>query len=529
MAANLTKSFFLRALVAAGPLLGCSSRTPPAAQTTIVEQQASTKSRPNRTPAITAWPEPPPAFAELTERVHNAERDTLLPGRAQLPDMLLGLNNEAIRQIQFRPERALWHGESGHFEVQGLHPGGSYLDLVELSVLPGTAHPFPFSPQLFNYGSIERPDTGAGLGFAGFRVHAPLNQPDHHDEFLVFHGASYFRSLARGQAYGLSARGLAVDMGQDTPEEFPVFSQFYLVEPAPEDEALWLLATLVSGRTRGAYAFHVTPGASTTVHVFARIWVDGPVKSLGLAPLSSMFLFGEESPAAFGDYRPEVHDSDSMVFVSHSGERLVRPLRNPPRTTRSEFRLDSPAGFGLLQRDRNFDHYQDLALHYQDRPSVWIEPRGDWGPGALHLLEITTLLESDDNVALAWVPDQVPDEGLDLQYKITFGEQLPRAAPGAQVSATRMERIDDGTRFIVDFHGPELQTQNTNPPTAQVDATHGTLVGEPTLHPLPDGGVRLVFDVTPASMSDDVELRAYLYDDQDTLSETWSYRWRPGP
>lgn len=514
-----------------GVALACGApQQPPATQ----PQPPALKSAPasnagtSEATAAPAIPEPPAFFRELVEKVRSASPESLRAPRATLPEALAQHDGSAPA-VHFRPERSVWRDEPGKFEVQFVHPSVSFLELIEVNVIDGRTRPLPFSPQLFDYGSVPRPESGAGLGFSGFRIHTALNRDDYLDELIVFEGASYFRSLAQGQTYGSSARGLAVDMGASTPEEFPGFREFYLQRPAAEDDALWMFATLASERTRGAYAFHAHPGSPTVVDVLAHVWVDRPVESLGLAPLSSMFLFGEEGPAAFGDYRPEVHDADGMAFNAKSGEWLWRPLQNPRRTQRSTFRLDSPKGFGLIQRDRDFEHYQDLDARYQDRPSIWIEPLDDWGTGELHLLEISTLLESDDNVALAWVPDDIPEDGLALRYRLHFGE-VPATVPGCQVAATRLGQLPTGTRFVVDFEGASCtQLPPGKTLSAHVDATGGLVTEAPKVSSLPNGQTRVTFHVTRAREATSVELRAYLYRDQDVLSETWSYRWQPSP
>lgn len=514
-------------------LLACAStgcgRVPESVPTTTT--RAPLTSAEVITPRPSPVTEPPYFFAQLAERVKVAEPEALRPTHMVMTADLEAVGSELDTSIHFRPERSLFRGEAGHFEVQFFHPGWSFRELVDVDVLnpDGEVQPFPFSTHLFDYTRSQRPLSGAGLGFSGFRVLSALNDPDRRDEVIVFQGASYFRSLGRGQVYGLSARALAVNLGEEKGEEFPAFSQFYLQRPSAQDQHLWLYAVLGGAAARGAYAFLVQPGETTTVEVFAKVFTtEKGDNKIGLAPMSSMFLFGEQNPAAFGDYRPEVHDSDGMAFLSQTGEHLFRPLRNPARTTHSAFRLDSPKGFGLLQRDREFAHYQDLSFQYQHRPSLWVEPLGDWGPGSLHLLEITTKLETDDNIALAWVPDAVPAAGLSLHYRLHFGRGPAVMERGGKVMATRMGRAsDDSSRFVVDFAGATLPEVPVESLHATVDCKGGHLVRPPEVVELPSVGVQIRFDVIPDST--DVELRAYLRGDEGALSETWSYLWQPTP
>lgn len=504
----------------------CTSSLPSRAPTVV-----ATASVAPRVEAATSQPDvsPPALFSELVARVGDASYVQLAAANAELPDALRNLDYDAYRDIRFRPERSLWRGEPGRFEVQFFHPGLYYRELVDVFVADGDGvYPFPFSTQLFDYGALTRPESGAGLGFTGLRVHAPFEQTDYRDEVIVFQGASYFRSRGRGQVYGLSARGLSIDMGADKPEEFPRFDQLFLVRPDEDDASMWIVATLASARAKGVFAFRVTPDDVTVVEVFAHVWLTAPVDALGLAPLSSMYWFGEEAPASFGDFRPEVHDSDGMAFLSEGGEWLFRPLRNPARNTRTEHRLDSPRGFGLLQRDRDFASYQDLEARYQDRPSVWVEPIGDWGNGALHLLELHTDVETNDNIALAWAPDHVSEQGIDLHYKLHFGAMAGTlATPAGVVAATRIARTETGARFVIDFVGDAMLTAESS--EAQVDVT-GARVVEQHVEANPLGGSRRVsFEIACDVPRRDVELRAFLYRRADVLSETWSYLWQSCP
>jgi len=258
----------------------------------------------------------------------------------------------------------------------------------------------------------------------------------------------------------------------------------------------------------------------------ARIFLREGVRVLGVAPLTSMYLFGEENPAALGDYRPEVHDSDGLAMWSDSGEWLFRPLRNPPRTTVCSFRLDSPRGFGLVQRDRRCESYQDLDARDQDRPTAWVEPLSDWGKGSLRLLEIATALESDDNIAMVWIPENVPNDGLSLHYRLHVGPDVPVARTLGQVVATRY--LDQGPglgRFVVDFAELDTKAKNVEP-RLDVSIGGGRLVSQQLLKNPFTGGYRAQLDVA-REQTDDIELRATLRSDTHAVTETWSYLWQP--
>jgi glucans biosynthesis protein len=289
---------------------------------------------------------------------------------------------------------------------------------------------------------------------------------------------------------------------------------------------VWVLGLLESKRVTGACALRIQPEDATVVEVDLRVFPREPVALLGIAPFSSMHLFGETDPHRFGDARPEVHDSDGLSMWTSSGERLFRPLRNPRRTKVSDYRLDSPRGFGLVQRDRDSASYQDPAERYQDRPSAWVEPIGDWGPGKLRLLEIATERESDDNIALAWVPDQLPREGLSVRYRLRFGSAVEGAAAFGHAVATRVsEPAPEHVRFEVDFWlpGPLPPVESIQLELSLADAE---LITRELLPSPFAGGVRARFEVLRKDTQRDLELRAFLRAGDDVLTETWSYAWQ---
>jgi glucans biosynthesis protein len=477
-------------------------------------------------PQAEAFESVPASFERVLERARTlAEQPPRAARRAVLPQELRDIHYDAYRRIRFRPERALWRGEPGQFEAQFFHPGFYFQDLVDISTIErDQVRPLAFSNELFSYDGMT-PPRDSGLGFTGFRLHTALNTPSHRDELIVFQGASYFRALGQGNVYGLSARGLAIDMGEPGPEEFPRFSEFYLLRPEPTAASAWVFGLLESRRATGAYAFRILPGKVTRIEVTARLFLRENVAALGLAPLTSMYAFGEEGPNRFGDFRPEVHDSDGLALHGTDGEWLFRPLRNPQRTTVSSFRLDSPRGFGLVQRDRSFASFQDLEARYQDRPSVWVEPLSGFERGSLRLLEIATELETDDNIAIAWIPRETPERRLDIRYRLHVGRDVPETGPAARTIATRLATTKQGTRFLVDFAGGALEARKDI--KAIVSVRGGRVLEQHTEQNPFTAGSRASFEIAAEPNVKDVELRAFLRAGDDVLSETWSYLWQP--
>lgn len=452
------------------------------------------------------------------------------------------LTYDDYRLIRFNPDRARWAGDKdGFFQLHAFHMGWLFTEPVLMyEVAEGTSAPMGFATDDFIYEREvgERVPPHAVLpGVAGFRLHVPLNRPDIHDELVAFVGASYFRALGRGSAYGISARGLALNTGLAREEEFPRFSRFYLERPAPGAQVMTLYATLESASVTGAYRFVITPGADTAMDVTARLYFRQDVEQLGIAPLTSMFLFAERNRADFDDYRPNVHDSDGLQIVRRDGDILWRPLANPPRLAGSYFGEDSPRAFGLLQRDRDFANYQDAAAHYERRPSVLVEPAGDWGKGMVRLVEIPSDLEVNDNIVAFWVPEGAVKAGdmREYSYRLRWGD-LPADATDerAHIFETRagtggvsgVENTEGTRKFVIDFKGGIMESLPADAKIEAVCSIIGGSIATTTLAPIPGTGVwRLVLDVAMDSGTDTVEMAAHVAGYGSKLSETWLYQW----
>ncbi|MBO6934377.1 MAG: glucan biosynthesis protein [Deltaproteobacteria bacterium] len=468
-------------------------------------------------------------FQSCTRRARARLRGRPIGPPAPIPDELRGIDYDLYRSIRFRPERALWRG--GPFEAQFFHRGFYYGRAVDVRVHDASGgRPHRFDPADFAYPDPLVPERFEGLGFAGLRLHAPINTASYSDEVLVFLGASYFRSLGRGNVYGLSARCLGVDTGREGTEEFPEIVALHLVTPNSGDDVAHLVAEARSPRVEGAFRFELAPGSPTTIDVEAAVFPREAIDQLGLAPLTSMYLFGEDRPGRFGDHRPEVHDSDGLLLHTESGERIFRPLRNPPRTTHSSFRVERPHAFGLVQRDRDVRSYQDPEARYERRPSAIVTPIEGWTPGSVRLLEIATRLETDDNVGAFFVPDEWGDE-LRYRYRVAFGDPSP--VHGAHVVALRTGRPEATVR--PDAHGPNdglFVVDWAGAPTAdaveaRVDCEGARVVRQRLERDDERGLMRLVIQLE--AERPDVELRAFLHHGSDALGETLSYLWQPEP
>jgi len=453
--------------------------------------------------------------------------------KGQVPDWLLKITYDQWRDIRFRPDRALWRDRRSPFQVQFFHPGFFYDRTVAMNVIEADGvRPVAFSPNQFDYGKNEFASRiPQDLGYAGFRVHYPIKTPDYYDEVIVFLGASYFRALGKHEVFGLSARGLAIDTALRSGEEFPYFREFWLVSPAPDAKELIVYALLDSPGLVGAYRLVIQPGEQTAVDVASRLFLRREVQKLGIAPLTSMFYFGENTLRRFEDFRPEVHDSDGLLLSLDSGEWLWRPIDNPRALYISGFQMRNPKGFGLVQRDRDFDHYQDLETRAELRPSVWIAPRGNWGDGQVELIEIPTNTDFNDNIVAFWVPAQRPKPGEPVFFAYTmywYGED-PTRPPAGHVVATRRDHgtVEDAHRFVVDFGGKKLQAVPASRVvrgvvTVASGEDAGELLGQQVVKNPVTGSWRLTLQARPKK-KEPLELRAFLDQGGDTLTETWSY------
>ena len=450
-----------------------------------------------------------------------------------LPKALKDLTYDQTRDIRFNPDRALWRADKLPYEIQFFHLGGYFDQPVRIHEIVGTAvREVTFDPASFNYGANKLdPAQLQKLGFAGFRIHYPLNAPRYKDELAVFLGASYFRLLGKGQRYGASARGLALDTGERGGEEFPRFEQFWIEKPARNATQLVLYALLDSRRVTGAYRFVLKPGVETVAEVQSRLYFREAVGKVGIAPVTSMFMYGENHPGNGDGFRPEVHDSDGLSIASGSGEWIWRPLVNPKRLLTTSFALPGTRGFGLMQRDRAFASYEDLEARYELRPSLWVEPTSSWGAGRVELVQIPTPDETNDNIVAYWVPAEAPKAGASLaySYRLSALKNSERRPPTSWVAQSRRGRgfqalPDDVVKFHIDFEGPALAQL---PPGAEINADLALTNGVRqflVVHPNEvRGGWRLVVQAKRTDKEKPMELRAHLRRGGQALSETWSY------
>ena len=463
--------------------------------------------------------------------------------RLDLPPAIDDLSWDQYQGIQYRDDEALWaEDRDAAFRMQFFHLGLNFHTPVKMhEVVDGRARPIPYRTDLFDFSHTDL-DTSSlpeGLGFAGFRL---LHHSDWERDIAAFLGASYFRATSASLQFGLSARGLAVNTAMSEPEEFPEFTHFWFERPADADQVI-VYAFLDSPSVTGAYRFIIgRVSGDVIMDVDAALYPRKPIERLGVAPLTSMYQVGENSRRVAWDWRPEIHDSDGLAIHTGGGEWIWRPLVNPPQLRFNAFADHNPRGFGLLQRDRNFDHYQDDGVFYERRPSLWVEPRGDWGKGSIQLVEIPTLDETFDNIVAFWNPDKPvqPGEEALFAYRLSWTGRAPRPSL-ARCVATRtglggvvgQTREYFSWRFAVDFLGGPIDGLAGDVevvPVIEHSSGRVEITSARPLHAI--NGYRAMFDVVPPE--DDttpINLRLYLKrkDNGEPLTETWIYQWSPPP
>ena len=486
-------------------------------------------------------------YDQLKARAEQLANASFSDWRQEPPKEIRKLTYDQYRDIRFNPKKALWRYEHIPFQVHLFHPGWIQSDQVDIHLIEnGRVETKPYSQDYFDFGTNSNIVLPEGkMKFSGLRVHYPINRADYLDELIVFQGATYFRALAKDLVYGLSARTIAVNCGGPGTEEFPRFRAFWLNRPADKENRLTILGLIDSPSLAGAAEFVVTPGNITTVKVRVAIYARKKISHLGIAPLTSMYWYGRQAGLRFSDFRPEVHDSDGLLMNNGAGEWLWRPLAHEGKFRFCSFVDNNPKGFGLFQRDRAFSSYSDLEAHYQDRPSAWVTPIGDWGEGSVRLLELPTVDEFNDNIVAFWEPKKTLSAGQNAEfaYDIQWFNDNPKLPDVGRTVTTRVadvpdpedkDRVADGKtvirKFVLDFRWPEVteDASSTNQLVPVVSVQNATLLGKPVQqYNAYDRTWRVFFKAAAQKGAAPVESRAFINRNGKPVTETWIYLWNP--
>lgn len=479
----------------------------------------------------------PFSFDWLRARAKSLARSAFVPEKPPVPNLVQAINFDVSQKIKFRPEYALWRGGPGKLPVRFFHLNEFVGLPVTINVVNGrTAQKIIYRSRYFDYGSTRLGDKlPLNLGFSGLRV---MNGRTNETDWLAFQGASYFRSSGEDNQYGASARGIAVDTALSTQEEFPRFTEFWIAENPGVSNMVTVYALLEGPSITGAYKFVANHGKGVLMDVHAELFARADIQRLGIAPLTSMYWYSDSNYWQREDWRPAIHDSDGLAIWTGKGERIWRPLNDSPGVQVNSFMDVNPKGFGLMQRDRDFDHYQDDGAFYNRRPSIWVEPRGNWGEGAVQLVEIPTNDEIHDNIVAYWLPKAPVKSGaaMALDYRLYWQDKEPHPPTSVgQVVATRSGRggIPGGPgqqnkrKFVIDFDGGPLSGMATRYDlTPVISLSRGKADHAYVIKVVGTSTWRAFFDVTVEGQGP-IDMRCYLRLGDKTLTETWLYQYFP--
>jgi len=445
----------------------------------------------------------------------------------KVPEALAKIDYSTYRKINFQQNAAIWGGTPTPFSIQLFAPGFLYKELIDIEVVEnGQSFPVKLSESSFRVPDESIGKLLAEVGkYAGLRLHYPINSNDYNDEFIVFQGASYFRGISKGQVYGLSTRGLAINVARPKGEEYPLFKSFWIERPSRHQKAIVVHALLDSKSVAGAYRFGIYPGAPTRVDVNVVLFPRYDVQHVGLAPLTSMFMHGGIDRSDTADYRPAVHDSEGLLMENGNGEKIWRPLNNPRKLQVSSFMGENLKGFGLIQRHRQFDYYQDLEAKYHLRPSAWVEPSSYWGKGEIELFEIPSDFEGNDNIVAYWKPEEGLKKGepFAYSYRLTWPDNIPKAMEKVSVVRTAggQKISDHKNEIVIDYS--HLKADEVNSIKIDASISRGRIL-ESRIESNPNiDGARVFVTFDPRD-ADVAELRVQLRQNDKPIGMTWLYR-----
>ncbi len=475
----------------------------------------------------------------LTQRAAALAKKAYVPTKLTAAAIVTHIDFDVVQKIKFRADRALWADSEHQFPVRLFHLDKYNPLPVRINLVEGrNARQVLYSPDDFDYGSTDlKGKLPADLGFSGFRV---MNGQKVETDWLAFQGASYFRSAGQENQYGASARGIAVDTALSSKEEFPRFVEFWLAQPQSQASSIFIYALLDGPSLTGAYQVTASKATGVITEVSASLFMRNDIARLGMAPMTSMYWYGENERRYASDWRPQIHDSDGLALWTGAGERIWRPLIDPPSVLTNSFVDQSPKGFGLMQRDRKFADYQDDSAFYNRRPSIWVEPLGLWGPGAVQLVEIPTDDEIHDNIVAFWKPQRPVKAGdqIHINYRLYWQDHCPFLPKDiGSVVATRIGRggipgqpsPDDKNKrkFVVDFAGgPLTKMAPRYDVTPVVTVSRGKVSDAYVIKVVGTEKWRALFDLD-APGQDAIQLRCYLRLNGKALTETWLYQYYP--
>lgn len=481
----------------------------------------------------------------VVDKAKALSEQAYIQPKSDLPNAFQKLSFSDYQKIYFNHDKTYWKNDKLQFRLEFYHQGMYFDTPVKINeIINNHVKEIVYSPDYFDTNAIGLKDPdNQSLGFAGFKVQFPINSSKKRDdEVFSALGASYFRAVGKDQTYGLSARALAINTGLMSGEEFPRFTEFWIQKPKSKESKLVIYALLDSPSVTGAYKITLQPKSDMDINVEATLFFRKSVEKLGIAPLTSMYLFGKNQPSDITNYRPELHDSNGLSILTADNKWIWRPLNNPKKLSFSMFTLDNPKGFGLIQRDKNFDNYQDLDDHYEMRPSAWIKPQNDWGKGHIELIEIPTADETNDNIVSFWVPEKQYQKGdkLSFKYNMTYTLNEQNRYPnnvarvkqtiyslGDEKQVNLVRKLDGSFSYVIDFVGKNLMNLPKNSPIKPFIniSNNGELVSSRLIYNPVYKGWRVILNFNVKDAEQPTEIYVSLVTDDENnqqLTETWN-------
>ena len=451
------------------------------------------------------------------------------PGTSDLPGPLANLSYDAYVAIHAKPEGLIWGQDPSGFVIEPLHRGFVFTTPMQINLVEeGLSRRLDYDASKFIFAGVNLSAPPINLDFSGFRI---LQRTDSGDlrELAIFQGASFFRSSAPGQWLGVMARGLSIRTGDPRGEEFPFFRAVWIEKSTRAANALTIHALLDSESLTGAYRFTLHPGEATIVDTECTLFPRVAVDSFGLATMSATMLFGPIDRRGVDDLRQAAAEASGLQMLTGAGEWVWRPISNRNALQISEFVDENPKGFGFLQRKRSFDDFYDEIQHWERRPSLWIEPIGDWGAGSVELVEIPSDSENAQNMIAFWRPKTALAKGqqADFAYRQFWCWSPPASPPLAIALGSRSGRGASAKqrRFLVDFRGDLLgDPARVADIKANLTVSPGKIASL-RVFPSPERkSCRAQFDIDPGG-ENACEMRLTLEAQGAPISETWLYRW----
>jgi glucans biosynthesis protein len=445
-----------------------------------------------------------------------------------LPDFLSSLSYEQYVAIRAKQSALIWADDAAGFAIEPLHRGFIFSSPVQIFIIEnGTTRQLDYHASDFDFGSLQVPANVPDLGFSGFRV---LKRRDGvFAEVGIFQGASFFRARAPGQSLGVTARGLSVRTADPRGEEFPLFKAFWIEKPTVADNAIVVHALLDSESTVGVYRMTIRPGEAVIIDTEMTLVPRANADPVGIATMSAKSISTPLDRRRPDDVRPTIAEMNGLQMLTGNNEWIWRPVTNRQTLQISSFVDQNPKGFGFLMRDREPDDYLDDDNHWENRPTLWIEPLGDFGAGEVMLVEIPADSETNNNCVAFWRPKGGIEVGKEASwaYRQFWSWAPPLRPPLAITVFSRGGRGSTGKRrrFMVAFEGDILGDDKRSPDIKPaLSVSPGTIQALRWFIQRDKSRCRVVFDIDPGSETS-VEMRLVLESGGKPVSETWLYRW----